>query len=231
MSSAGRTRPAAALREAAIRPPRSIDSASSRLRSRRDLRALRRAAARVAARAQSRRALDARRGLDAACRRQPAAPASMRRDFREWVDLGSGAGFPGLVVGDRLRRTQPERHFTLVEVEPARRRRSCAPPSARPAPMPPSRPSGSKRMRRRWRAAPTSCRRGRLRRSPSCLRLAAPYLHEDSVMLLLKGQDFVHEHEAASKSWSFDMVSLPSATDPGGRVVAIRNLSPKADRP
>jgi 16S rRNA (guanine527-N7)-methyltransferase len=63
------------------------------------------------------------------------------------------------------------------------------------------------------------------------LGLAGPYLHADSVLLLLKGQDFVHEHEAASKSWSYDVLSFPSATDTGGRVVAIRNLSPKADRP
>ncbi len=34
--------------------------------------------------------------------------------FGQWVDLGSGAGFPGLVVAIACKE-QPERHFTLIE--------------------------------------------------------------------------------------------------------------------
>src|SRR6478752_5546419 len=35
-------------------------------------------------------------------------------EFREWVDLGSGAGFPGLLIAIATRGF-PERHVTLVE--------------------------------------------------------------------------------------------------------------------
>ena len=38
----------------------------------------------------------------------------MRQRFRHWVDLGSGAGFPGLVVAIACK-DDPERRFTLVE--------------------------------------------------------------------------------------------------------------------
>jgi len=47
-------------------------------------------------------------------------------------------------------------------------------------------------------------------------------------MLFLKGKEHVQEREAAAQSWSFDVVDFLSATDSGGRVLAIRNLSPKA---
>jgi 16S rRNA (guanine527-N7)-methyltransferase len=59
---------------------------------------------------------------------------------------------------------------------------------------------------------------------PELLRLAESYLHHGSVVLLLKGQDFVHEHEAASKAWDYDVVSIPSVTNPGGHLVSIRNV-------
>ena len=64
---------------------------------------------------------------------------------------------------------------------------------------------------------------------PELLRLSAPYLKSDSVMLFLKGQDFVQELGEASKSWDFDVLDSASVTDPGGRVLTIRNL--RAKRP
>jgi 16S rRNA (guanine527-N7)-methyltransferase len=148
--------------------------------------------------------------------------------FRHWVDLGTGAGFPGLVVAIACEADR-ERRFTLVEsngkkaaflrmairetgaaatVE-ARRIEACA-PGAEPADVVSARA-----------LAPL----------PGLFRLAAPCLRTDGVMLLLKGQDFVHELEEASKSWDFDVIDSPSVTDPGGRVLAIRNLRQKGPRP
>jgi 16S rRNA (guanine527-N7)-methyltransferase len=65
---------------------------------------------------------------------------------------------------------------------------------------------------------------------PALCGLAAPYMHRNSVLLLLKGRDFAQELREAAKSWNLDVVDSPSATDPGGRVLAIRNLSPKVER-
>jgi len=62
---------------------------------------------------------------------------------------------------------------------------------------------------------------------PKLLALAAPYMHQESVLLLLKGQDFVHEHAEASKAWDYDVVTIPSVTNPGGQVAAIRKLRRK----
>jgi 16S rRNA (guanine527-N7)-methyltransferase len=62
------------------------------------------------------------------------------------------------------------------------------------------------------------------------LALAAPYAHAGSVMLFLKGREYLREVEAASESFAFDVVDYASATDSGGRVLAIHNVSPKARR-
>lgn len=145
-----------------------------------------------------------------------------------WVDLGSGAGFPGLVVaiackGDR------ERRFTLVESNgkkaaflrmAIRETGAAATVAARriEAYMPDAE-----------LADVVSARA--LAPLPELFRLGAPCLRGEGIMLLLKGQDFVHELEAASKSWDFDVIDFVSVTDPGGRVLAIRNLRHKEARP
>jgi 16S rRNA (guanine527-N7)-methyltransferase len=58
-------------------------------------------------------------------------------------------------------------------------------------------------------------------------RLAYPYLRDESLILLLKGQDFVHEEREAAKSWDYDLVTSQSVTDPGGCVVRVRHLKPR----
>jgi 16S rRNA (guanine527-N7)-methyltransferase len=149
--------------------------------------------------------------------------------FREWVDLGSGAGFPGLVVAIGCKH-QADRHVTLVEsnLKKAAFLRAAIREVRANAGVAAERAEEHGR-RMAGRADIVSARA--LAPLETILRLASPYLHENSVVLLLKGQDFVHEHENASKSWNYDMVASRSATDSGGRVLAIRNLSPKVPNP
>jgi 16S rRNA (guanine527-N7)-methyltransferase len=147
---------------------------------------------------------------------------------RHWVDLGSGAGFPGLVVAIASA-DDPERRFTLVE---SNRKKAAFLRAA-------IRESGARasvvadRIEVYAKAAePADIVSARaLAPLPALLELGAPCLRGDGVMLLLKGQDFVQELDAASKSWDFDVLDFPSATDPGGRVLAIRHLRPKGQQP
>jgi 16S rRNA (guanine527-N7)-methyltransferase len=59
-------------------------------------------------------------------------------------------------------------------------------------------------------------------------RLAQPLMNSKSIMLLLKGQDFVYEEQQASKSWVYDLVIQDSVSNPGGRIVTVRNLKRKS---
>ena len=38
--------------------------------------------------------------------------------YEKWVDIGSGGGFPGLVVAILAAERQPQAHFTLIEIGP-----------------------------------------------------------------------------------------------------------------
>ena len=145
-------------------------------------------------------------------------------DFRTWVDLGSGAGFPGLVVAIACA-DRAARRFTLVE---ANQKKAAFLRAA-------IRETGANATVAAERIeAHAACSESAdvvsaraLAPLPMLLELGAPYMGETSVMLLLKGQDFVHELDDASKSWDFDVLDSPSATEPSGRVLAIRNLRPK----
>ena len=148
--------------------------------------------------------------------------------IRRWVDLGSGAGFPGLVVAIACR-DRPEGHFTLVEAnrkKAAFLRAAVRETGARAAVV-------SERIEaftRHAEAADVISARA-LAPLPDLLPLAAPLLAPEGVLLLLKGQDFVQELEVASKSWDFDVLDSASVTDAGGRVLTMQNLRRKGPRP
>jgi 16S rRNA (guanine527-N7)-methyltransferase len=53
---------------------------------------------------------------------------------------------------------------------------------------------------------------------------ARPYLRRGAVGLFLKGQDVASELEEASRSWDFEADTIPSSSDPRGRIVRVRRL-------
>jgi 16S rRNA (guanine527-N7)-methyltransferase len=149
-------------------------------------------------------------------------------DFHHWVDLGSGAGFPGLVVAIACK-DDPGRRFALIESngKKAAFLRAAIRETGARASVVAGRIEACTQM-----VEPADVVSARaLAALPALLPLAAPYLSKGGVLLLLKGQDFVQELTAASKSWDFDVLGFASVTDPGGRVLAIRQLRPKRPRP
>jgi len=145
-------------------------------------------------------------------------------EFSTWVDLGRGAGFPGMVVA--VASAEPGRRFVLVESNKkkaaflrAAARETKAPVTvvAERAEVHGARMAGGADIVSARALAPLT----------DLCRLSFPYLHANSRILLLKGHDLVHEVEEASKAWAFDVVVSDSVTDPSGRVAVIRNLAPR----
>jgi 16S rRNA (guanine527-N7)-methyltransferase len=168
---------------------------------------------------------------------------------RSWIDLGSGAGFPGLMAaivmagGKRVPpspRPSPTAsvgrslpHFTLIESDA----RKCA--FLREA----ARQTGISQagiavdiLCARAESARISVNEG-LPRVVSAralapldrlFELAAPFSPPGTTLLLLKGKGAEREVQQAMNRWQFQVALRPSHTDSHGRVAVVTNLERKA---
>jgi 16S rRNA (guanine527-N7)-methyltransferase len=159
---------------------------------------------------------------------------------RSWLDLGSGAGFPGLVVAILL--AEPPRPglptpqpgsgcVTLIESDSRKaaflgtvarqtgiavdilstRIETCATQS---------------------RVAPPDVVTARaLAPLDKLLSLAAPLLSPRTVGLFLKGRQAAKEVEAARKAWTFNSALIPSSTEAEAHIVRVSTLEPNWKEP
>lgn len=142
-----------------------------------------------------------------------------------WVDLGSGAGFPGLVIAIASAGT-PGKHIDLIESDA----RKCA----------------FLREVIRVTGAPASVHNNRIEKClvdwpetvdivaaralaplDQLLRLSFPLLKKGAYGLFPKGQDVELELTQASKSWIIDADLEQSVTEPSARIVVVRRLQPR----
>jgi 16S rRNA (guanine527-N7)-methyltransferase len=141
---------------------------------------------------------------------------------RQWLDLGSGAGFPGLVCAILAAERRPILRVSLVESD----QRKCA--FLRTA----AREAGID-------VAIHACRIEDLPRQPADIisaralapltdlfRLANPHAKEGTVLLLPKGARHAEEIAEARSRWRFTVEARPSITDPSARILVCRELSP-----
>lgn len=151
-----------------------------------------------------------------------------------WLDLGSGAGFPGMVMAillsDRcLTPGQPSPHHTLLESDT--RKAAFLREVARQTGV------AVDIVGQRIESPSTHAKVGRidvvtaraLAPMGRLLDLAAPFLSPHSKGLFLKGRDVEPEIVDARRKWSFDCTLAPSVTDPEGRVAVISNLHVKPE--
>lgn len=157
---------------------------------------------------------------------------------KTWVDLGSGAGFPGLVVAillaekagtpaDAGPKCAPTK-VVLVESDSRKAAflREVAREVAVPVDILPMRIEAAATQASLKRAAVVSARA--LAPLPRLLALAAPFFGPESVGVFLKGREASRECQTAGLEWNFESELVPSLTDPEGRVVVVRKIQPKA---
>jgi 16S rRNA (guanine527-N7)-methyltransferase len=139
---------------------------------------------------------------------------------RHWLDLGSGGGFPGLVVAVLARELRPDLRVSLVEADQrkavflrqtalklgldvvvlAERIESLA-------------PQGADVISARALAPLVEL-----------LDLAVPHLKPDGIALFPKGARHAEEVAEARTSWAFDLDSLPSALNPDAALLILRKV-------
>lgn len=146
----------------------------------------------------------------------PLAPKAVH-----WLDLGSGGGFPGLVIAFLL----AERPGGTVDLVESNRKKAGFLQAM----------IGQFDLQAKVHAERIDAVHGRfpsteivtaraLAPLPALLDLAAPWLSRGATGLFHKGRDYRQELQESAHSWVFDLVEHPSKTDPHGVVLEIRDL-------
>lgn len=144
--------------------------------------------------------------------------------IRRWVDLGSGGGFPGLVVAAAL----AERDGSDVSlVESDTRKAAFLREAARIAELPVTvLPARIEQVAPQIAAGVEVVSARALAPLPKLLDLAHPFLAQGARGLFLKGQDVDNELTESAKSWRIDAKITESLTDKGGRIVIVEAAEP-----
>ncbi len=141
---------------------------------------------------------------------------------RAWVDLGSGAGFPGLALGCALVDT-PGSVVHLIEsnAQKAAFLREAARVTRAPAIVHHDR---AEALIPAWQDPVDVVTARALAPLAILVELAAPMVKRGAKALFLKGQDVEAELTQATKYWNIEAAILPSRTNRGGRIIEIRAL-------
>lgn len=146
----------------------------------------------------------------------PLVPPSARR----WTDLGSGGGFPGLVIAVLAAETHPDLHVTLIESD--RRKAEFLRTVARETGI------GTEVIVGRAEEVPgteadvVSARA--LAPLTALLPLVDRHLAPGGTALLPKGAGHRRERAEALETWAFDCDNIPSRTDPGAVILKIGDI-------
>jgi 16S rRNA (guanine527-N7)-methyltransferase len=147
-------------------------------------------------------------------------------DARVWVDLGSGGGFPGLIIACALAETPgAEVHLVESNAKKAAFLREAARVTKAPAVVHAIRIEDSGDSLPARVDVVTARALAPLK---SLLDQAFPLLARGAVGVFPKGQDVDAELTEAAKYWNIQASLVPSRTDPKARIVVVRALERRA---
>lgn len=139
---------------------------------------------------------------------------------RHWADLGSGGGFPGVVIAILAQELRPELRVTLVESD--QRKAAFLRVAARETGV-----AVNIIADRIESIAPLGCdvvSARALAPLTDLLGFAAYHLHPDGCAIFPKGRRANDEIDASRRIWTFDMNATPSETDPEAVILTIRDI-------
>lgn len=139
---------------------------------------------------------------------------------RTWADLGSGGGFPGLVVAAIAAEKAPQMQFTLVDSDKRKATflRQAALQTGLTVTVKADRIETCPPLKADVVSARALASLGVL------CSFAHRHLAHDGISLFLKGAKHEQEVEEARKVWKFDLTTAPSRTDPAGVILILKGL-------
>ncbi|MBY4894272.1 16S rRNA (guanine(527)-N(7))-methyltransferase RsmG [Rhodobacteraceae bacterium N5(2021)] len=147
------------------------------------------------------------------------------QDATRWLDLGSGGGFPGLVVATLARETRPDLSVTLVESDI----RKCGfmREAARKMDVP------VKILTRRIADIPPQAADVISARALSSLSNlidhAKPHMTQNTCLLFPKGSSYKAELETLSDDWQIKGETIASLTDPDAVVLRFQGVNTRKE--
>ena len=144
-----------------------------------------------------------------------------KKSFKKWLDMGSGAGFPGLVVAILAQDKNIGGETVLVESD----KRKCVFLSTVKRELNLNLSIINNRIEScdRQQADVISARA--LADLPSLLDLSFNHLSDDTTLIFSKGKSWKEELVAAEKTWNFSWEAVTSITDAKSVVLKIGELS------
>jgi 16S rRNA (guanine527-N7)-methyltransferase len=143
---------------------------------------------------------------------------------RTWIDLGSGAGFPGLVCAIALQEINPVISVTLVESD--QRKAAFLREAARHLSVPVT--IHAKRIEQLDPDPADLISARALAPLPKLLDLASKFVHPASTLLFPKGRRAESELTEALRSWHITAELITSVTDPAATILKITDICRKS---
>ncbi|MEH6646152.1 16S rRNA (guanine(527)-N(7))-methyltransferase RsmG [Sulfitobacter sp.] len=139
----------------------------------------------------------------------------------DWVDIGSGGGFPGIVAAILAKDITPERKFILVDSD----QRKCAFLRTAVRELNLNVEVYANRVDQlvSFSAAVLSARA--MDDLNSLLEYADRHLASDGTALFPKGASWAKEHQAAQKHWSYNLDVIKSKTNADATILKIKELT------
>ena len=138
-----------------------------------------------------------------------------------WVDIGSGGGFPGVVAAIMSRHQTPDRKFTLVDSD----QRKCAFLRTASREFDLNLTVNDERVETIKPLGAEVLSARALDDLDGLLVYAERHLLPSGIALFPKGANWEAEHKAAQKKWSYKLDVIKSETNPDATILKIEELS------
>jgi 16S rRNA (guanine527-N7)-methyltransferase len=145
----------------------------------------------------------------------------LRQDFLRWIDIGAGAGFPGMVLAILARGEKHPGEFHFIESDSRKCAflRSVSRETETPVTVHACRIEDAVLER----ADVVSARA--LSPLDQLFAYSSKLMTPNAICLFLKGQNCGNELDEASRKWTFAVEKFASETDENGIVLRVRNLA------
>lgn len=148
---------------------------------------------------------------------------------KSWLDLGSGGGFPGLVLAIMLAERHPEARMALVESD-ARKAAFLGEVARKTGVAVEIRAERSEKAATQANSQIRDVITARaLAPLPKLLGLVLPFFSPQTVALFPKGREAEVEVAQGKERFAFDASLAPSRTDDEARIVIVRNLAARTE--